>query len=109
VQSDDILLYVHAPMLAKIYRKVLEKQGWKVETVSDELELVEALDRKPYRYALISEENLDHDDADCLLIETMGEAGVTPFILSTHDEEHPCAATIYRADFPGETRRKLQR
>jgi DNA-binding response OmpR family regulator len=108
-QGEDVLLYVHSPMLAKIYGKVLEKQGWKVESVADEQELVEALDRKPYRYVLISEENLDSEDADCLLVETMSEAGVTPFILSAHDEEHPCAATILRSEFPVQSRQKLTR
>jgi CheY-like chemotaxis protein len=107
VSGEDVLLYIHSPVLAKIYRKILEKQGWKVKSVSDERELVEALDRTPYRYALIAEENLEHDDSDCLLIDTMKEAGVTPFILTAGEEDHPCAETILRSKFPVESRQKL--
>jgi signal transduction histidine kinase/CheY-like chemotaxis protein len=110
-EKVDTILYVRSPVLAKIYRRMLEKQGWSVDEVSNENELVSALDRKEYRYVLIDGGSLDMEDPECLLIETMREAGVEPFVLVTEEgaERHPCAEVIRVSRFPLEIREKFTR
>ena len=110
-EKRDVILYVRSPILAKIYRRMLEKQGWSVDTVADENELVSALDRVAYRYVLIDSGSLDLEDPECLMIETMKEAGVKPFILVTDeaDDVHPCADTIKVSQFPVAIREKFTR
>jgi CheY-like chemotaxis protein len=109
-EKGDVMLAVRSPILAKIYRRILAKQGFGVEVVADENEMIEALDRKAFRYALLDSGSLDLDDSECLLIETMKDAGVTPLILvgDEDDDFHPCAETIRVSDFSGEIRKKLR-
>ncbi|ADV46734.1 ATP-binding protein [Nitratifractor salsuginis] len=107
----DVLLYVRSPILEKIYERILQKQGFSVEGVSDENDLIEAMDRKRYRYILIDSANLDPDDSECLLIETLVEAGVEPYILVNDGEKLPynCAETIHVPRFAEEIREQLQK
>jgi CheY-like chemotaxis protein/two-component sensor histidine kinase len=106
----DVMLFVRSPVLAKIYRRMLEKQGLSVESVQNENEMVDALDRKSYRYVLLDGGSLDLEDSECLMIETMEEAGVVPYILVTDEQSgtHPCAETIRIAEFPLQIREKLR-
>jgi len=106
----DVMLFVRSPILAKIYRRMLEKQGLSVESVQKENEMVDALDKKAYRYVLLDGGSLDLDDSECLMIETMMEAGVEPYILVTDEQSgtHPCAETIRISEFPTQIREKLR-
>jgi len=90
---------------------MLEKQGLSVESVENENEMVDALDRKNYRYVLLDGGSLDLEDSECLLIETMMEAGVEPYILVTDEQTgaHPCAETIPVSQFPAQIRERLKR
>ena len=110
-ESVDVMLFVRSPILAKIYRRMLEKQNLSVESVENENEMVDALDRKNYRYVLLDGGSLDLEDSECLLIETMMEAGVEPYILVTDEQVgvHPCAETIPVSQFPAQIREKLRR
>jgi hypothetical protein len=81
-----------------------------VESVENENEMVDAHDRKSYRYVLLDAGSLDLEDPECLMIETMAEAGVDPYILVTDEQEgaHPCAETIRISEFPVQIREKLR-
>ncbi len=104
--ENQIILYIQSPMLAKIYSRMLQKMNMKVKAVDSEHELVEELDSGKYRYALLDENNLE--DEECLLVETMKDAGVTPLILVRDHEgrSHPCADTIRVSHFLADLRRK---
>ncbi len=110
-EGADVMLFVRSPLLEKIYEKMLRRQGFSVEGVTNENDLVEAMDRHRYRYVLIDGGSLDLDDTECLLIETLMEAGVEPYILVNEEtaRPHPCAETISVPHFPAEIRTKLQR
>jgi len=110
-EQIDVMLFVRSPILARIYRRMLEKQHLSVESVESESDLVDALDRKHYRYVLLDGGSLDLEDSECLLIETMVEAGVEPYILVTDEASgtHPCADTIVVSHFPEEIRRRLRK
>lgn len=110
-EEADVVLYVRSPLLEKIYERILGRQGFSVEGVSTEQELIEALDRKKYRYVLIDEKNIDRDDTECLLTEALVEAGVEPFIL-VHDGEtlpYSCAETIDVSRFAEESGKYLKK
>ncbi len=110
-EGADVMIFVRSPLLEKIYEKMLRRQGFTVEGVTNENDLVEAMDRHRYRYVLIDGGSLDLDDTECLLIETLMEAGVEPFILVNEEtaRPHPCAETISVPHFPTEIRTKLRR
>jgi len=105
----DVILYVRSELLAKIYRRILEKKGLNVESVEDENELVDLLDRRGAHYVLLDESRLDPDDTECLMIETMVEAGVEPYILIGDEPTRGriCAEAIHISDFVTEIRKKL--
>jgi len=107
----DVMLFVRSPLLEKIYGKMLRSKGFSVEGVENENDLIEAMDRRRYRYVLIDGGSLDLDDSECLLIETLEEAGVSPLILVNEDvaRPHPCAETISVPHFAEEIERKLHR
>jgi len=109
-RSEKVILYVRSKMLAKIYERLLRKAGWDVTVVSDEGALVDALDQQGYEYVLMEQALLDPDDRDCLLIETMKEAGVKPFVLISEGEEQniSCAPTLHVERFAQEIRDKLR-
>ncbi len=106
----DVMLYLRSPILKKIYERVLHKQGLSVEAVNDENKLIEELDHKIYRYVLIDGALLDQDDEECLLIETLSEAGVKPFILIRDGESlsNRCAETIDTSRFAEEIQERLK-
>ena len=109
-EGADVMLFVRSPLLEKIYGKMLRRQGFSVEGVTSENDLVEAMDRHHYRYVLIDGGSLDPDDTECLLIETLMEAGVEPYILVNEEtaRPHSCAETISAPHFPAEVRTKLR-
>ncbi|WP_292656128.1 response regulator [Nitratifractor sp.] len=109
-EGADIMLFIRSPFLEKIYEKMLRCQGFSVEGVTDENELIEAMDRRHYRYVLIDGGSLDLDDPECLLIETLKETGVKPYVLVNEEDSHPhpCAETISVPHFAEEVRKKLQ-
>jgi len=109
-ESSRVILYVRSGMLARIYDRILRKAGWDVTFASDEGALVEALDRHGYEYVLMEQALLDPEDEECLLIETMKEAGVKPFILISEGEELSvtCAPTLHVEHFAREIRDKLK-
>jgi len=105
-----VILYVRSKMLARIYERILRKAGWDVTFASDEGALVDALDRQDYEYVLMERALLDPEDEECLLIETMREAGVKPFVLISEGEEMSvsCAPTLVVERFAREIRDKLK-
>ncbi len=105
--EKHLLLYTRSPMMAKLYANLLEKLKIETRIVKDEQELIEALDQGGYDFALLEESALDDDE--CLLLETMKDAGVTPLILIRGDEKnsHPCADTLNVAHFAVEVRKKI--
>ena len=106
-EAKRVILFVGAPILGRIYTKMLKKQGLEVSTVESEQELVEQLDSGKYQYALLDSASLE--DEECLLVEAMKEAGVKPFVLVTDNENHPhpCAETIKVSQFPLQIRKKI--
>ncbi|WP_457607281.1 ATP-binding protein [Nitratifractor sp.] len=105
--SRSVLLYVPRPLLGRIYARVLQKQGFRADLVESEQALVEALDQGSYRYALLDGRSID--DSECLLIETMKEAGVEPYLLVGEGESpvHPCAETLQATHLAEELKRIL--
>ncbi|WP_456394072.1 response regulator [Nitratifractor sp.] len=108
--SATILLYARSPLLGSIYRKILQKRGYQVQSLSSLEALIDALDRQESRYVLLDAAALDPEDRDCLLIETMKEAGVEPFLLVVDEDmqRSACAETILASNFADEIRRKLR-
>jgi len=107
--KGEVILFVRSGMLAKIYERILKKTGWDVTIVTEEGELVEALDRQPYDYVLMEQALLDSGDDECLLIETMKEAGVKPFILVSGEEgaSSTCAPILRVEKFAQEIKSKF--
>jgi PleD family two-component response regulator len=110
-EEIDVLLYVRSPLLAKIYERILQSQGLKVEGVWSENELIDAMDRKRYHYVLIDSTNLDADDTECIFIETLIEAGVEPYIFASEGKRPSlnCAEIIDVSHFSDEIRKYLHK
>ena len=108
--AATILLYTRSPLLSSIYRKILQKRGYQVKSLSSLEALIDALDHQKSRYVLLDAAALDPEDQDCLLVETMKEAGVEPFLLVVDEEEDysACTETILAYNFADEIRRKLR-
>jgi len=106
--GGEVILFVRSPMLARIYERILEKAGWEVTSVTEEGELVEALDRQHYDYVLMEQALLEEDE-ECLLIEAMREAGVKPFVLVSGEAsaEESCAPALRVERFAQEIKDKL--
>ncbi len=85
VDSNKVVLYNKAKLTSRIYKKLLEKRGFEVDTVADELELFEKLDMGGYKYVLFAHD-LFKDDV-CIIIETMKETGIIPFLLVDNSKE----------------------
>ena len=109
-KGADVILFVRSPILARMYAKMLENTGLEVETASSENELVEALDRRTCRYVILDSSSVDPEDRECLMIETMIEAGVEPYIVVGDDMKdiYRCADTILLSRFRREIREKLK-
>jgi signal transduction histidine kinase/CheY-like chemotaxis protein len=108
-EGADVMLYLRSPLTEKICERILKSQGFSVEGVTDENDLVEAMDRKRYRYVLIDSANIDSEDTECLLVETLVEAGLEPYILVREGDElsHKCAENIDLSRFSEEVRKYL--
>jgi len=105
-KAKNVLLYIGSLILAKMYGKVLVKEGLNVKIVKTEEELVTELDKGNYDTALLSSDMLDDE---CLLTEAMKEAGVKPFIIiKGNTSSNPCADVINANSFAEEIKRKLK-
>jgi len=103
----NVLLYIGSPILAKMYEKVLIKEGLNVKIVKSELDLIGELDVGNYYAALLSSDLVDSEE--CLLTEAMKDAGVKPFIISKSNDKaiSPCADMINANNFAEDVKSKL--
>ncbi|WP_456431219.1 response regulator [Nitratifractor sp.] len=102
------ILYVRSPLMASLYRKILQQLGIEtVQTVQSEEELISLLDQGNVEYALLDGAILGGDE--CILIESMKEEGIRPFVLVSTGEkgDHACAETVAVDRFAHEIKKHL--
>ncbi len=106
--SDKVLLYIASSVLFNLYKKILKNMGYIVENAKSEFELMEKLDKEKFSYVLL--DTSIFDDEDCILIETMKDAGITPYLLvaDSNRNRQKCAEIIQISRFPVDIKKVLK-
>ena len=81
----DILLFRTSDLSREIYRRILEKLNHTVECVSDENEMLDALEKRQYRYVLYDIEPFEKIDE--MLQDLIKDSGAIPIIFSPTKKE----------------------
>jgi signal transduction histidine kinase/CheY-like chemotaxis protein len=106
--EERVLLYIASSVLFNLYKKILKNMGYIVENAKSEFELMEKLDKEKYRYVLL--DTSIFDDEDCILIDTMKDAGITPYLLvaDSNQNRNACAESIQISRFPVDVKKILK-
>ena len=108
VKEEKVLLYIASSVLFNLYKKILKNMGYIVENAKSEFELMEKLDKEKFSYVLL--DTSIFDDEDCILIETMKDAGITPYLLvaDSNRNRQKCAEIIQISRFPVDIKKVLK-
>ena len=109
-KNPKVLLYTPSTMLQKLYGKILKSVNVDVVSVSDEISLIDKLDKDEFVAAIL--DGRDLEKGECLLIETMKEAEVEPIVLVKEDVDKfsECGVKAVRvSDFSSEIERRFRR
>jgi signal transduction histidine kinase/CheY-like chemotaxis protein len=106
--EEKVLLYIASSVLFNLYKKILKNMGYIVENAKSEFELMEKLDKEKFSYVLL--DTSIFDDEDCILIDTMKDAGITPYLLvaDSNSTRTNCAESIQISRFPVDVKRILK-
>ena len=103
-----MVLFNKAKMLSRNFERVLHKIGIDSIIVSNEEELIEAIDQGDINYILIDQGLLEENE--CEVIDAMKDLGITSFLLIRKDipTDKLCADTIKISNFASEVKEKIQ-
>ena len=107
-KEEKVLLYIASSVLFNLYKKILKNMGYIVENAKSEFELMEKLDKEKFSYVLL--DTSIFEDEDCILIETMKDAGIVPYLLvaDSNRNRQNCAETIQISRFPVDIKKVLK-
>jgi PleD family two-component response regulator len=107
-EEERVLLYISSSVLFNLYKKILKNMGYIVDNAKNDLELMDKLGKTKYSYVLLDASIFD--DEDCILIETMRDDGITPYLLIAdgHSVEDSCVDFIQISRFPVDVKKILR-
>jgi len=103
-----VVLFNKAKMLSRNFERVLHKVGIDSVAVTNEEELIEAIDEGDIDYILIDQGLLGENE--CEVIDAMKDLGITSFLLIRKDisTDELCADTIKISNFASEVKEKIK-
>ncbi len=107
-EEERVLLYISSSVLFNLYKKILKNMGYIVDNAKNDLELMEKLGEVKYSYVLLDVSIFE--DEDCILIDTMKDDGIIPYLLvaDSNRAETKCADFIQISRFPVDVKKILK-
>jgi CheY-like chemotaxis protein len=93
----DVLLYKTSLLTGNIYKQIIVRLGYSVNTVTSEDAFLSTLNEKQYRYVLI-DGNIIQEDSGCLIAEFIKETGAIPITFGEHLRGQCCDTLGLYAD-----------